>query len=293
MFPNQNTGSSVTGAEDDFSAFVRQAVADEFAKSQVQSQDPGQQQAQSQIPVVLNGQTYNFNTPAEVSSAFQTTVSQYAAEIERLKAEKITAASTPTGGQVSGNDEPDFNIGKFVDFMTTDPRKAFDYVDELRYGMKNPTEAIKEAIATKDKVGQMQQALDVYRFRDNHPEFQANPQNAAIIQNVISQAALNPDYNGLEAAYAIARTRGLIQHPQDQQFQQNNSAFGQQPQYQGTNWSPQYQNAQTQPQFNFQGHGAPPPRVSRQAAAPADDFAAMAENMTPEQIEGIFARFQS
>lgn len=305
QIPNPAQGAAVTGQEDDFLNFVRQTVAEQVAQAQAPGTVQQNPPAQTPISVNLNGQTFQFSTQEDLNRALQNTFSQYNTELAKLR--EAQSAPTPRGGEVTGSDDaPAFDINTFVNKMTTNPVEAFDYVDEIRYGVKNPAEAVKAAIASKGKVDEINQALSVYRFRDAHPEF--NPQAAPVMQEIMKAANLTPDFAGLEAAYALGVMKGVIQPLQLQAPQQGQ--FPQQapgPQFQTPNPAgpPMFsqnpygsQGAQFNDPRMFNGgfnNGIPmaPPRPGRSEPVALNDFGAMAESMTPEQIEAVFSKFSS
>lgn len=303
MSPNPNPGANITGQDADFEAYVRGEVARVHAESMAAAGTPTTPTPEP-ITVNLNGQQFSFNNQADLNSALQNTFGQYNLEMERLKATNAAAPPAPRGTEVTGQDDP-FDVKIFVDKMTSDPVAAFDYVDGFRYG-KDATKNIKGAIASTSDVSEMKQALAVYRFRDAHPEF--TPQYAPVMQQIIQSRGLPSDYNGLEAAYALGLTSGMIRPPAPQQNQQDlqMSQYGQPQHQQG---QPQWNNAPAPPQYNQNPYGAPqpqfqnpqyaqnpnfaPPRPNRSSPIPTEDFGSMAENMTTEQIQTIMARYQN
>jgi hypothetical protein len=287
------TQTQVTGADDDLTQQLRSIVAEELAKSTTQ---PGVTTTQSTnapapIPLTLNGQTFYFNSPDELSAAVGNMAQQYNAQLSQVQ------ASRPAQNEVSGADEPAFDMNKYVETLTKDPLAAANYVDEYRYGVKNPAEAFKSALKAQEKLGEIEKTLAVYQFKDAHPEFVGTPQSATVIDKVREAHGLNWDAQGLSAAYSIALQRGLIANPTGQQ-QQN--PYGPNPYAQGfagNQYQPQGYQPQGYPaQFPTQNFApAPPPRIPNMGGsfeAPGS-FEQLAEGMSPEQIENIFSRFQS
>lgn len=291
-------GNQVLGNDDELAAFLRQAVADEVAKNQgggTGNQPPVVSPAgPTPIPVTLNGQTFQFNSPEELSTSLQGLVAEY----NNRLAQAQQAVPSPKN-EVRGDDDPSFDVNKFVEKMTSNPLEAFDYADEHRYGVKNPSKAIKDALGAKDELEKIKQTLSVYQFRDAHPEVSGNPQAAQVISQIIQSQGLSQDARGLEAAYALGVVRGLLPHPsqfQQQQAPQQNQA----PQFQGSFQQNPYGAGPFQPppftgvdprQFNG-GSALPPPRVGRGANDPVQDISAMAEDMSADQILALFNRLQ-
>src|SRR5262249_2637569 len=119
-----------------------------------------------------------------------------------------------------------------------------------------------------------------------------------VMQQIIAQNNLPKSYEGLEQAYALGVMRGAIAPPP-----QMVQAFQQQAQ-QNPQWGNQFGQPQVPPMYAQNPYGsqgpyapppqgfAPPPRPGRGNSAPAENIASIAEGMTPEQIEQVFARFQ-
>ncbi len=301
--PQNPAANQVTGAEDDFSSFVRQAIQEEMAKGQ-QVPNPGAAPS-TQIPLTLNGQTVTFNSPEELSTA----VSSLVQSLQTQQQAPQYVAPAPQVAEVTGKDDP-FDVSTFVQKMTSNPLDAFDYADKYRFGVDNPSAAIKDAIASKAKLDDMSKVLTVYQFRDAHPEFQGSPQAGQVIEQVMQQGNYPLTTNGLEAAYALAITRGLLpnyyahqgqqgQAPQQSPFQPAQPQFQQNPYAQN---QPQGQAYQNFPQHNFQGGRDPrffngganfaPPSVPRGGVGGNEpDFGSIAENLSTDQIEAVFSRF--
>lgn len=302
----QVPNNAVTGNEDaEFQNFLRQAIQEEIQKSHqpagADNQNFQPQQAVTPQPIALdiNGQRLQFANPEELSRSIQGMVNEFN---QRLSAQP--QAPAPQNNQVSGQDEPQFDLNRFVEKMTTNPVDAFNYVDEYRFKGQNPYE---KAIKAADDVETIKKSLAAYQFRDAHPEFQGNPRNASILQGIMQQAGLPQDVNGLEAAYSLAVVRGLMPPPphlsaaQPQQpAQQAQDIYGQNP------WGAvpnQYQNFQG---ANFQGPdprsfngGAnfAPPRVPRTGVTdPVPDLSSMAEDLSADELARVinqsFSRLQ-
>src|SRR5579883_3037642 len=247
-------------ANDDaqFLEFVKSTIAEEVAKANAQDGivTPPAQAAASPIPLTLNGQTYTFNSPEEISRAVQNLTAAYSEQIANLQAAQRQPVAT--GAEVTGKEEPSFDINKFVEKMTTNPVEAFDYVDRARYGVDNPTQAVKEALKSKEELAEIKRVLAVYQFKDNHPEFPANPQTANLLYGIMQNQNLPFDVSGLESAYGQAVLRGLLPHPalvaqqqqQAQNFQQQQTqSYGQE--FAGAPMSPPFLPAGVDPRvFN-------------------------------------------
>jgi hypothetical protein len=296
-------GNQVSGNDDEFTAFLRSAVAEEVAKSHGQQQQ--QAPAQTGIPLTLNGQTVTFNSPEELSQAVAGLVQNLQAQQQQI----VPQAPQVPQNEVAGN-EPDFDINTFVTKMTTDPRDAFNYVDQARYGVANPAEAFKEALGAKKDLEEVKKVLTVYQFRDAHPEFPGGQQAGLVLQNIMNQNGLQLTPGGLEAAYALAIQNGQLPNyraqaqgqqvnqmgqPQQNPYQQQNpyaQPYGA-PQFQGQRpFVPGLPQGAADPRFYNGGANFAPPSVPRSSGdLPADIFA-QAENLNTAQIEAIFSKFQ-
>jgi hypothetical protein len=266
--------------DDELSVQLRQIVNEELARTQ----GTPQQVAPAPIPLTVNGQTFHFNTPEELSAAVNNMTNAYNTQLAAAQ-QHAAAVHTPAGQEVTGADEPAFDMTRFVETLTKDPRQAFDYVDQYRYGVKNPSEVVKNALTTRSELDEIKKVLSVYQFKDNHPEFVGTPQVAAVIDQVRQAHGLGFDSTGLEAAYAIAIQRGQIPNPYAQQQQM----LQQQQQQQNPYAQPQQQNPYAQ---YGQRPMAPPPSVPRGGYEQSPQFEQLAESMTPEQIEAVFSRLQ-
>jgi hypothetical protein len=307
MFPteNQNPGAQVSGGDDEFNQFVRQTIQEEIARAQqpaaTAANQPGAVQTQQPQPIQinLNGQTFSFQNQEELNRALNNTFSAYNQQLSQLQ----QTQSQPRGQEVSGQDEgPKLDINQFVEKLGTDPRAAFDMVDEVRFGMKNPAQTLREAV---EKVNRQEQLLAAYQFKEQFPQFPANQQNAQALYGIMQQRGLPATAEGLEAAYAIGLMRGVFQPTQPQQSQ----FPGQAPPQTMTGQSPyaQPQMFQQNPyggvhpgQFNGgmnfnqnqNPYLAPPPRAPRASSDAAPNPFDAAEDLSPEQIEAVFQRLQ-
>lgn len=303
MTPSPTPGQQVTGNEaDEFQAFVRQAIQEEIAKGT----QPGTQVQATPTPqpisVNLNGQTFQFQNQEELNRALTNTFSAYNTELANLRNSQVA----DRGAEVTGTEEaPKFSMDTFVQKMQANPVEAFDYVDQIRYGFDNPVEAVKSAITARSELADLQRVMAVYQFKDAHPEYEGNPQTANTMYQIMDQAGLPFTIQGLEAAYSVGLLRGMIPLPQQFQAQPRQGEFNQNPYSPQQTFNPspyaQYAGTGTDPrQFNggFQTTGYPgqttlaPPQSPRFAAEASPDLASLAQDMSPEQIEAVFARLQ-
>lgn len=221
-------------------SFLQQNAAAAAAQPK-DGQPPAQPQAQP-WKVNVQGREYTFNSPEELNNALNATFTQFQNTIQSLQAPPADPAPQPAAADAP----PKFDMERYLETIKTDPIGAQEYLDSHRYfggRVEKPSEVIKSQLAEADKNARL---LAVYQFKEAHPEYQGNPQAAQVINQLRSELNLPFDFNGLEAAYALARQRGLIQAPQQPQGYPQQPGYGQQPQ-------------QPQPQNPFQYQPPVPP----------------------------------
>lgn len=311
MFPpNENT--------QDMNALVAQLVQQEFQRQQQQQQTPPGQtptapvvsNAPAPITVPINGQTFTFQTPEEIGRAF----AQFADQASRAVAEAQAKGAQPQPGQVVKGDEqlPAFNFAQFAEQLTTD--KAPDAIEmaiKAKTGISlEDLKAMKEKLETQEnELAEQRRVMAAATFRDNHPEYLGHNQNAAVLGNILQQNGWDITPENLEAAYALAVTRNLVQidpsqlpqFQQQQQFQQvPQQDFGYPPQLQPQQpAAPFAQQSMPMPDpraFNggFGVSNAPfapgvqgPPRVPRAGWQAPQGLMQMAESLSVDQLEAI------
>lgn len=235
------------------------------------------------IKVRVGNNVYTFNNPDELSAAINQTIETYNAHIAELQKAAATAAEQAKqgaetkgpGSYVAEDEPPPFSKEKYVELLRNDPVAAQDYLDSYRlFGgyIEKPSVVIGNILA---KVAQQERILAAYQFREAHPEFPGGEVAANTLEAIRKENNLPFTFAGLEAALGIAQSRGLL--PTREQYlsfiQQRTAAAqalpGQEP---------------TRPQG--------PPALGRTTAEVSPDLERMAEELTPEQIEKIFARLQ-
>lgn len=317
---DQNQPISFTGDPDidrniaaGMQSFLQQNAAAAQASEQGQNPNP-QPQSPQPWKVAVQGREYSFNSPQELSQALEATFTQF----QNTLAAQQTQAAAPAA-PAHADETPAFSTEKYIDTMKQDPIAAQEYLDSHRYfggKVEKPSELIRSQLQQADQNARL---LAVYQFKEAHPEYQGNQQAAQVIQQLREELRLPFDFNGLEAAYALARQRNLIPQPvtpypggqqpqQPPQFQQQppqQPQFGQPTQQQPFIPNPPSPYGGQSPYgvdpraFNGgagfgQGNNpylAPPPGLPGRGGFPggAPDFASQAENLTPEQIQQIFA----
>src|SRR5262245_30195350 len=113
--PNQNPAQVSGNDEDAFLGFVKQTIQEEVARTAGSNPNPAAPvvpPSASPITVNVGGQAVTLNTQDELNAALQNTFGQYNAELARLREQ--AAAPAPTK-EVTGQDEPQFNLNTFVE----------------------------------------------------------------------------------------------------------------------------------------------------------------------------------
>ncbi len=172
----------------------------------------------------IGGQTYNFADDAAADRAVEEVLRQQMVERQNLE-QRISvyeqnqnrpspnqpnqaAAPPPPDRELSGD-----QFKTYVDLMGKNPLKAAEYLDEIRYapyGIKNPLDAVRALAST---VAVQNQALNLYQFRENNPDFPVSPQAGQAMDKIMKEFGYPPTSAGLESAYAMALKRGMITHP--------------------------------------------------------------------------------
>ena len=265
MDPNLQ-GQNVSGEGDAFNAALQAVVAEEVAKLGIK---PGQAEQVKPEPLKINvgGQEYNFENQEKLSQALNQMVQGYSNQMAQLQAQ-LEAVPQP-GQQVQGEDTPQFDMKQYVQMMEKDPLKAAEYVDSHRYfngKVENPSTVIRESLI---KSAELERVVAAYQFKDAHPEYQPTPQNAQKIEQIRQALNLPATFDGLEAAYATAITKGFLPDPRMEQMKQ-----------------------QMQQQFNGQQQQAPrfapPPVPSNQGLSSGMQLSMdAAEDLSADQIASI------
>lgn len=216
--------------------------------------------ADSSFTLNIAGKEMTFKDAAEASSVLTNVYQEQA---------KNTSAA-PVGRTVtSDNDNAGWTAEdqtKYVDMLVKNPLHAQEYIDEKRFGFKNPTQVLKDQIAA---VSSMATQMTIDQFVSAHKDYHVSPENAAAMQSVLTELGggrpvVNP--MALEAAYAIADKRGLIKRPESQE----------------THEAKPYNPYLT----------APPAAGRSSSGRPSSNFAADAEDMSLEQLEALLVRGQ-
>jgi len=247
-----------TLTDEQVEAYVRKIAAEEAAKSGTKPDDTTDN---TPAPITLNiaGKEMTFKDSNEASSVLTSVYEQ-----------QRTAQAQPQNQGRSVTSDADTNAwtpedqSRYVDMLVKNPILAQEYIDEKRFGVKNPTELIKQNMAATQA---MATQLTIDRFVSEHKDYHVSPENAQAMQTVLTElgggrAVINP--MALEAAYAIADKRGLLKKPQEQQ----NS------------------------QAAYNPYLAAPPAAGRNSSQTSPSFANDAESMSTEAIEALFARMQ-
>jgi len=242
--------------------------------------------ASTTLKVPVGGQVYEFADEKQLGEAIQKVVQESQAAIQAAQAQ----AQTPQPAQTPAAPPKGPDLETFVERLKQDPAEGINYALREKYGV-----GIEDLVQAAQMMTQTQEAMVAGRFKDLHPEFIPNQQNASIINQ--TRAYLNLPYtvDGLEAAYLVAANRGALQLQPRQ-----DAVPGQAPTQPAQ--SPYAQPQVNQPPASIQQYGLggfgggralPPPSLGgRGGAEPPPDLVSMAEQMTAPQLEE-FLRKQS
>ncbi len=230
-------------------------------------------------PFVLNvgGQTYSFNTKEEAEAAVTQTFQTFRNELAKPK----EAPTKDEGAYVTGKEET-FDQSRYIDLMGKDIVQAQNYALDHVLGIPNAAQALKANI---QEAHDLKATVAVYQFRELHPEFPMTPEATKVVDGLRRELNQPFTLQGLQAAYGVAQTRGLLPSPQVLAYQQRLIQEGVLPDPN----RPQQQEQQNPYQRGPLGY-QPPPTVNRGTAAAPPDLASLAEDMSLEQLEKVLRK---
>jgi hypothetical protein len=246
---------------------IKNAVNEQLKAAGINIENDEDARPKQEIKLNIGGTDYVFSSVEEmntaINNAFSAVAQNQAELLSQMEELKRYQSETPAS---KNQNEPSFDREKFVKLIQENPIEAFNYLDEVRYGPERVPPAIKEKL---NNVAALEHQLTAYKFLNAHPEFQNTDQNAQILRGVANQLNIPLTFEGLEAAYRVATSYGLIQTPQQQNLSQN---YGP-PQTYGYN----------QNQF------APPPTVNRTATPmlPEGDIEEYLNRLDNSQLEAL------
>lgn len=237
----------------DVEKYVREIAQQEAAKATGTKTEETKEIPSSSLTLNIAGKEMTFKDATEASAVL---TSVY----EQQSRPQPTPGKTVTSDTDNGWTPEDQE--KYVAMLVKNPMQAQEYIDEKRFGVKNPTEVWKQNMQT---VQSMATQMTIDQFVASHKDYHVSPENAQAMQNVLSELGggrpvINP--MALEAAYAIADKRGLFKKPAD-----------------------------TSKESPYNPYLAGPPAAGRTSSQASPNFEADAESMTADQIEAYLSRF--
>lgn len=236
------------------------------------------------LTLKINGSEYKFKDQGELESALGQTFTTFNNELttrDRKIAESVTPARREgeyTSGKEGETREGHFSQEEYIKLMGEDILKANDYLlNHQIFGGKVPN----AAQAIKEKLGEVERSnatISVYQFKELHPEFPMTEQATRVIDGLRRELGQGFTLQGLEAAYGVAQTRGLLPSPQLLAYQRK--------QEEDARKSQETQPEQLDLPLGFQA----PPRVARTSAAPAPDFMSQAEGMDLTELTKVLKK---
>jgi hypothetical protein len=265
-------------AEDFFNQQLQEVVRSVIAEQQtpptgghVSGADiPGQ----APIRLHVGGQDYIYDSPEAASAAVATMQANYEAALNAEKA-RLAELQRAAASEPRQSGKPDIN-DRFVEHIEKkDVAGAIgEVINEKIFGGRaaDPWAVLQEVAVSTAATGRNHAANE---FRAQHPEFPANPQTAATLDQIRQSLGLEFNVQGLEAAYAYAVGKGYIQPYFPGQGQAQPPSYAQQRPPQG------------------------PPGVGRgqqfnpHSLNSDQDWVAFAEDQSVEQLEQILNRASS
>jgi hypothetical protein len=244
---------------------IRQQVEEQLRSmgiGQTKTADPPLPQP-STLKINIAGTPMEFSSQEELEKTLNSTFSGIAEKIHELEQRAVSPQEKVKG------DEDAFDMTQFADLLTRDPVKAFDYVDEKRYGQERIPKPVAEKLNELERV---KGVLAVYQFKDVHRDFVESPENSQAIGRTLNYLNMPPTFEGLTAAYQLAKANGLIKN--ETSATQNQSRLANS----GNNSFSQFNNQTT----------AAPPAVSRNVATDYDSTVeSYLEGLSSDQLQQL------
>lgn len=225
MNNDQLAGMQVTGDDAaDLQAEIDALLANADTTGQQQQQQTQTQQPQQvqgiEIPVA--GSTLKFKDSNELGQKLQEIVRNYQLTAAELATLKNQQAQTQTqAAKADGKSSINEEFTKLVQSGEDGVAKALNYAMSHMFFDGKVPDAAKTISALLQQAAANNTDLTVLRFKEAHPELPRTPEAAQAIDAVRQQFNLPFNNDGLEAAYAIAVQRKLVNiEPQQSQTQQ-------------------------------------------------------------------------
>jgi hypothetical protein len=184
-------------------------VKQELEKIQVKEPD-AHAASGNEVKLNIGGQERTFASAEDVQKYVNDTIAATQAAAQQAV---TTAMQNLPGQRVTANQQdqlpqvPKIDLEAYAKALQENPLLAHQLVDQARFG-GDPTMIMREMWQRQQA---QEQVLAAYQFRDVHPEFQRNPENAEALTNIMQQFKLPFTVDGLEMAYSVAKEKGLVQ----------------------------------------------------------------------------------
>jgi len=273
--PSTLPGQEVTGREGvDNAAALEASINARLDSIQKQlSTQPGYQnpagvnQDQNQTPgpvkFTIHGKDFQFANQEEASRAIEEALMQ----TREMTAQELAAVNQSQSQQQSNTQNaPVFDRKRFAELVDQDPSRGIEYaMSQIIFGQDVPNAGavIRQQLA---EVNRLKQLNAVSTFRSTVPDFRGTPEEIQATERMRQEMNLPTDNPmAWEAAYAMAKHRGMIPQQQQQQTQQTQQQSG----------------------------PVVPPMFDRSAAAPAAAWVQRAENLPTDQLEAFINDIQN
>jgi hypothetical protein len=193
------TPTSLTLTDEQLAALLEQAT---------KVTDPNDKPAESApLRYRLGDQQFEAKTPEEMQAQLDAVMQRVNATVQQLQQQ--AAAPAPAADK---KDAPAFDRERYAELFLKDPLAAADYLDEIRFGMQQPTKVLKTVI---QDVGAMEQSLAVQQFMSAAGDYEPTPENFRALSETMAAYALPWNFNGLKLAYTQAKADGRIRTSDD------------------------------------------------------------------------------
>ncbi len=260
--------------KDEIIDIVKDAIAE------IDKAKGGEQTPAKTYQLNVDGQKYEFKSQEELDNTVTTLAKTFREQLDIAKQPSVKQV----GSEVTGKEgENSFNDDEYISLMQKDIPKAQRYAMDHIFGMPNAVEAIKMSL---NKSADLEKTVAVYQFRERHPEFNVTDKKSTdIIEGIRGELGQPFTLQGLEAAYGVAQSRGLVVSPQLLAYkaQQEKENTGGDPASNFTSGFPVNRG-------NTERNPLPPPSVSRTNAPSSTNFEAQLDNMSTAELEVVLKK---
>ncbi len=265
---------------------IRNAVQEILSETGDNKNKPAETPAEA-LTLNIGGQLYKFDSVEARDKALTETFTKFREELT-----KVAAPPPSQGSEVTGKESEAFDQNTYIDLMSKNALDAQKYALNHALFDGKAQDAVAELRQNLAEVNNTRQALAAYQFKDLHPEVSFTPENTQVLDGLRKQLGLPFTVQGLESAYGVAQSRGLMPSPQVLAYQKSLIEQGiipdpaKQPQQTQTRTSAAYPGANPVAHLGF----APPPSPGRSNADFGSDLDSQVESLSLEQITSLLKK---